>query len=188
MTATDVEITDNNLSQRLIPYEFLIVATGCTQPFPARVISTDKRDGCEELRGMQDQVANASSVAVVGGGAVGVEIAADIKSYFPDKRVVLVHSREQLLPRFGPRLHKHVLEALGKLGVEVKLGCRPRLEPKVEKVDEDVEQAIPNGPTILHFEDGNEDNFDLVVSDNTQDPFSYHMDDLTHVSWTDDKH
>lgn len=35
----------------------------------------------------------AKNIAVIGGGAVGVELATDIKSYYPEKSVTLVHSR-----------------------------------------------------------------------------------------------
>ncbi|KAB5578238.1 hypothetical protein GE09DRAFT_1089008 [Coniochaeta sp. 2T2.1] len=140
-----------------VEWEYLAVATGCSQPFPARLGTTEKEEGCEELRAFQDRVTAAGSVALVGGGAVGVEMAADIKSYFPEKRVVLVHSREQLLPRFGKRLHEHALKVLTELGAEVRLGERPT----VEKKDDNVVDAA--GQSTLRFKNGTEEGFHLVV-------------------------
>ncbi|KAK1762978.1 FAD/NAD(P)-binding domain-containing protein [Phialemonium atrogriseum] len=148
-------------SGRTLPYAYLVLATGAAQPFPARVRSTDKQGACAELRAMQARVAAAPSVAVVGAGAVGVEIATDVKAFYPAKRVVLVHSRDRLLPRFGPRLHAHVLAALGRMGVEVVLGERPV-----------VVGDGGDGPARLRFEDGREEEFGLVIPCTGQRPNS----------------
>lgn len=141
-----------------VPYAYLVIATGCSQPFPARVKPTDKAEGCAELRSFQQRVHAAKSVALVGGGAVGVEMAADIKSYFPEKKVTLVHSRAQLLPRFGKRLHDHASKALTDLGVELRLGERPTISSHDEN---DIDSS---GQSTLRFKDGHEEHFDLVVS------------------------
>lgn len=141
-----------------LPYEYLVVATGASQPFPARVRSADKAGACAELRALQDCIAATETVAVVGGGAVGVELAADVKSFYPEKRVVLAHSRGQLLPRFGGRLHAHALAALEKLGVEVILEERPDI------IGLDVEKGTGYGPATLRFGDGHEEAFGLAVS------------------------
>jgi NADH dehydrogenase FAD-containing subunit len=145
-------------SDEPLPYEYLVVATGVSQPFPARARSADKAGGCAELRALQEHITATESVAIIGGGAVGVELAADVKSYYPAKKVVLVHSREKLLPRFGGRLHAHVLPALEKLGVEVVLGERPDIGGMNKA------WAVSYGPASLRFQDGREEAFGLVVS------------------------
>lgn len=88
----------------------------------------------------------------MGGGAVGVQLASDIKSFYLDKKVSLIHSREQLLPNFGKRLHEYVVDKLGTLGVEVMLGERPALPGQ-----DNWESAE------LTFKDGRTELFDLVV-------------------------
>lgn len=50
---------------------------------------------------MQETIRQSQSVAVVGGGAVGVQLSSDIKDFYPDKDVTLIHSRERLLSHFG---------------------------------------------------------------------------------------
>ena len=137
-----------------LPYAYLVIATGSQQPFPAKVSGTEKAEGCAELRGMQEKVKSAHRIAVVGGGAVGVEIATDIKSSFPEKDVMLVHSRKQLLPSFGPRLHEHVMKVLETLQVDVLLGERPQVSG--EKPE--------GGNSTLTFSDGRTEVFDLIVS------------------------
>ncbi|RDB15801.1 Apoptosis-inducing factor 2 [Hypsizygus marmoreus] len=114
-------------SGETLEYEFLALTTGCTLPPPANVRATEKKDGCAELRAMQANIKGAKRVAVLGGGAVGVQLASDIKSFYPEKEVVLVHSHQQLLGRFGAKLHECALKALEELGVEVVLGKRPKV-------------------------------------------------------------
>ncbi|KAJ7621518.1 hypothetical protein DFH06DRAFT_1341145 [Mycena polygramma] len=48
-------------------------------------------DACAELRSVQDNIRDSQRIALVGGGAVGIQLASDIKSFYPDKEVTLVH-------------------------------------------------------------------------------------------------
>ncbi|KAI1347884.1 hypothetical protein F5Y01DRAFT_307198 [Xylaria sp. FL0043] len=115
-----------------IPYEFLVVATGAgaTDALPGRVDSDDKAGGITRLQDIQTRIKGANNLVVVGGGAAGVELATDAKSYYPDKSVVLVHSRDNVMHRFGPGLQKAAMEGLRGLGIEVITGDRLIREDK----------------------------------------------------------
>lgn len=91
-------------SGQRLPYSFLAIATGVHQPLPAKMVSVERDEACAELRQLRAKIEHAESIAIVGGGAVGVQLSADIKSAFPSKDVTLMHSRERLLNGFGPRL------------------------------------------------------------------------------------
>ncbi|KAK4496734.1 hypothetical protein PRZ48_012717 [Zasmidium cellare] len=151
-----------------ISYDFLVLATGCSQSPPAKLSSTERSSACEELQGYQQSIERSDRIAVVGGGAVGVELVADVKSYYPDKHVTLIHSRSQLLPRFGPRLHRHVLGSLEKLGVEVLLSERPEIRTFKS---EDGEKGS-RGAKSLVLKDGRVANFDVVIPCTGQTPHS----------------
>ncbi|KAJ3499262.1 hypothetical protein NLG97_g465 [Lecanicillium saksenae] len=73
---------------------------------------------------MQQRIAKADTVVVVGGGAAGVEVATDAKSFYPDKHIILVHSRAAVMHRFGKDLQTAALEGLKRLDVEVILEDR----------------------------------------------------------------
>jgi NADH dehydrogenase FAD-containing subunit len=154
------EVTDvteshvNTASGTSLPYEYLIVATGAAQPPPARLLSRNKQDGIQEFRGYQQRIGKADRVAVIGGGAVGIELVTEIREKYPDKEVTLIHSRQQLLPRFGPKLHDRVMGTLRKQNIEVLLGERP-LYPS------DAGQHVQE--TNLTLADGKERTWDLVV-------------------------
>lgn len=164
------EVTDitesriNTSSGMSLAYEYLILATGAAQPPPARLLAKDRPDAIEELRGFQQRISKADRVAVIGGGAVGVELVTEIRAKYPDKRITLIHSRHHLLPRFGVKLHEHVLETLRKQGIEVLL-CEKPAYPS------DAGQRVQE--TSLTFADGETRTWDLVVG---------HIQD--HVSWT----
>ena len=113
-------------TEETIPYEFLVIATGAgvQSGLPSRVNQTNKIDGIERLQATQQRIKLSQRLVIIGGGAAGVELAADVKDRYPLKSVTLVHSRSALMHRFGPRLQKAALEGLEKLDVEVILGQR----------------------------------------------------------------
>jgi thioredoxin reductase len=78
--------------------------------------------GIKRLKATQDRIREAEHLVVAGGGAAGVELATDAKSYYPNKSVTLVHSRQTLMNRFGPELQKSVMDTVEKLGIRVVLG------------------------------------------------------------------
>lgn len=123
ITETAVGLQD---SEESIPYDYLIIATGgtVTAGLPSRVNSTEKAEGVRLMQAMQERVAKAETVVVVGGGAAGVEVATDAKSLYPHKKIILVHPRPAVMHRFGKQLQDTCLEGLKKLDVEVILEDR----------------------------------------------------------------
>lgn len=74
------------------------------------------------------QIENSQRIAVIGGGPVGVEIAAEIATDFPGKEVIIVHSRDKLLgPQLTKDFHKRLDEILDDLKVTRVLSmCKER--------------------------------------------------------------
>ncbi|KFY14773.1 hypothetical protein V492_02420 [Pseudogymnoascus sp. VKM F-4246] len=162
---TAISLTENQVllaSGDKIDYSFVAIATGSSQPLPVQVLATERSDACRELQGVQETIRASQSIAIVGGGAVGVELASDIKDFYPDKDVTLVHSRGQLLSHFGKRLQDYTLKALQELKIRVMLNERPRM---------------PDGGSMarsatLTFSDGCEEKFDLIIGCTGQQPNS----------------
>lgn len=69
----------------------------------------------------QEEIKSADSILIVGGGPVGVELAAEIAVDFPEKKVTLVHEGYRLLEFMGPKGADKALEWLKSRRVEVKL-------------------------------------------------------------------
>ncbi|TVY44383.1 Fe-regulated protein [Lachnellula occidentalis] len=72
-------------SGRKIPFAYLAIATGVTQSPPTKLWAREKAEACAELRALQAKILDARRIAVVGAGAVGVQMAGDIKSFYPEK-------------------------------------------------------------------------------------------------------
>ncbi|KAE8419864.1 hypothetical protein BDV36DRAFT_250527 [Aspergillus pseudocaelatus] len=105
-------------------FDYLVLATGASGALPSRVPAGTKQEGIDQLLAEQEKLRVATNVVIVGGGAAGIELVADAKSLYPEKNVTLVHSRKELLARFGPRLGEKALQALEELGVRTIMGER----------------------------------------------------------------
>ncbi|RAH73225.1 putative pyridine nucleotide-disulfide oxidoreductase AMID-like [Aspergillus aculeatinus CBS 121060] len=79
-------------------YDFLIAASGLRRAFPTVPQSLERREFLEETRKNVEAIQNAKEgVVVIGGGAVGAEMAAELKDLYPNQKITLIHSREHLL-------------------------------------------------------------------------------------------
>lgn len=86
--------------------------------------SEEKLPSVQYFKKYQKQVLAASSVVIVGGGAVGVQMATDLKELYPAKKVTVVQSRDRLMPKFHPQFHDLIMQRFAELGVEVITGNR----------------------------------------------------------------
>jgi apoptosis-inducing factor 2 len=93
--------------------------------------STEKRPGVIYLQDHAQKVMQSSKIVVIGGGAVGVQMATDIKQLYPEKSVTLVHSRSTLMHKFHSELNEIILARCAELGIATRLGSRVKL-PAVE--------------------------------------------------------
>lgn len=94
-----------------IPYQYLVYALGGSLPPPIDLSKGDgtKETGLKRLRAERDKIESLGKggrVLVIGGGALGIQFATDVKEVWgDDRKVIMLHSRERLLPRFGERMH-----------------------------------------------------------------------------------
>jgi NADH dehydrogenase FAD-containing subunit len=98
------EWCDRNGKTQQQAYDYLVMATGLKRHWPAVPKSGSfeeyQRDGkafIEQITGSDPTKLEGRKVVVIGAGAVGVEFAAEIKSYYPQIAVTLVHSRSEVL-------------------------------------------------------------------------------------------
>ncbi|KAK6070595.1 hypothetical protein SCUP234_10073 [Seiridium cupressi] len=95
-TATLRESAD--LHERTETYDFFIGATGLRRAWPVVPQALTRKTYLIEAGRHIDAVTSSSDpVLVVGGGAVGIEMAAELKTVQPNIKVTLAHSREKLL-------------------------------------------------------------------------------------------
>ncbi|KAK8251051.1 hypothetical protein HDK77DRAFT_507518 [Phyllosticta capitalensis] len=96
VTFSDIESDGKDVT---LEYDFLILASGLTRQWPtipkAQSFDDYVKDASKHISRIRH--AKCGTVAVIGGGAVGIEFASEIKSFHPHNRVVLIHSRDKLL-------------------------------------------------------------------------------------------
>lgn len=123
--------------QKWLQADFIVYALGSelSDPINAWASQTagspspyngSKSQGIQFLQRAQGRIQSAKSILVVGGGALGVQLAGDIAERYPEKEVTLTHSRN-LLPRFDPWMHEQASQHLERLGVKLILGSRADL-------------------------------------------------------------
>ncbi|KAJ1553995.1 hypothetical protein HK405_006303 [Cladochytrium tenue] len=174
-----VELADGTV----IPFDYAVVATGTWNPPPGKARSLTRADGAREAAELYAALGRARSVAVVGGGQVGVELAAELSSKRPDLHVTLVHRSGELLSRmagsssaFRARVRTELEKlpnlqlALGRtvaggaLGVGAAADDGVRLTPqtlRLRTADGGAEEEVQADVTFLTT--GNRPNSDFVV-------------------------
>ncbi len=103
--------------------DILVIATGSTYAQPFKASSDSISDFRAALLEAHTRLKMARSVAIVGAGAVGVELAGEIAVGMPGKRIDLVSSTATLFPNFAPALGRRLLAELSALKVSVHLGA-----------------------------------------------------------------
>jgi NADH dehydrogenase FAD-containing subunit len=89
----------------------------------------DKPPSVRYLQAYQSGIRSANSVVIIGGGAVGVQMACDLKELYPEKQVTLVHSREHLMPVYHEGLSNLIKARFVELGVNLVTGSRVVVPP-----------------------------------------------------------
>ncbi|KAJ3540479.1 hypothetical protein NM208_g5045 [Fusarium decemcellulare] len=107
-----------------VPFDYAVVATGTRLPAPGTMQDDEKPLSVDYFRSYQQRVKNADSIVLVGGGAVGVQMAADLKQVYPEKKVTLVHSRDRLMPLYHEDMDATIRARFEELGVELITGTR----------------------------------------------------------------
>lgn len=110
-----------------IPYAYLVIATGTKLSPPSSMPGSEKLDGVAYLKKHVAMVEKANNIVIIGGGAVGVQTACDIKELYSEKEVTLVHSRQNVMNKFHHGFNDIIMERFRELGVDTQLGSRVKL-------------------------------------------------------------
>lgn len=111
-----------------VRFDYLVLATGSTYISPVNQPkdSLKRSDTEAKLLEVSQEIAKASKILVVGGGAVGCEVAGEIKSKYPKKTVTLLDAKSQLVSGSNVRekFRTKLKSSMEKLDIELVLGER----------------------------------------------------------------
>ncbi|KAJ5482529.1 hypothetical protein N7475_001341, partial [Penicillium sp. IBT 31633x] len=120
------QATDFGGASKEMPYDYLIVTTGLDRSWPITPVCPTKHEYMAHTDKYARELQEVhGDIIIVGGGAVGVEMAAEIAVTYPWKKVILVHSRPELLSSEPlPSEYKNRVQELLSTNVELYLGKR----------------------------------------------------------------
>lgn len=107
------------LDDRTVPYDYLVLNSGSTYNPPFKETKLIGSARGSTLRESSYGIRKAKTVLIIGGGLVGIELAAEIAVHYPKKEVILVHSQATLINRFPKKAIKYVTDFLKSKGVTI---------------------------------------------------------------------
>ncbi|PCG89915.1 Dimeric alpha-beta barrel [Penicillium occitanis (nom. inval.)] len=131
-----------------IPYDYFVAASGLRRTKPSAPVALTRKEYLEDaLEHIRLAEGAKEGVVVIGAGAVGIEIAAELKMLHPRLKVTLVHSRQRILSSedLSDEFKDLALNLVHEAGVETILGAR-------------VKETIENS-------DSNSTTYEVVLSD-----------------------
>ncbi len=124
MTDSSIDVVSAD-GDRTVPFDYAVIASGSRYFDPLiKATSPTEAGRSAEIRLANELYRAARTVVIVGGGAVGVETAAELRETIPHLRVILVHSGEKLLEDAPDKLGGWAMRYLVEHGVEFVMGDR----------------------------------------------------------------
>lgn len=144
-----------------ISFTKLVIAVGGSSPFPGKIISRNekcsKEDGCKIYSDFFKQIEVSKDVLIVGGGAVGIEMAGEIRNEFSQKNITVINSRSYVVTnRCSEEFQTKVNQALSDRKIKLIL------EDKVINMDE-LKLNTCEKSQIAKTEKGLELEVDLII-------------------------
>ncbi|CAO3637012.1 unnamed protein product [Mucor fragilis] len=80
-----------------ITFDYLILATGTHYPSPAKASALTFEATHANLKSLRADIKSANSVVIVGGGPVGIELAGEIREVYANKKITIVHDKDNFM-------------------------------------------------------------------------------------------
>ena len=113
--------------------DYLVLATGSSYPFPAKLEDPDIDSTRSRVRASHEALVAADRALIVGAGPAGLELAGEIKAFFPDKQVTIADVSPDILSGpYDQEIRDELRRQLDALGIEVRLGAALNELPTAE--------------------------------------------------------
>lgn len=162
-----------------IPVTIGVIATGSEYAQPMRPSSIKLDEAVATLRTMQQDIAKAKAVVVVGGGPVGVEFTGEVMSQHPDKKVTLIQQADRLVPGWRQPLHDKLVAQLTAKKVDVRLNTRVEVRSEMIQssnrlLEQPISLTLSDGAQLetdfLFISTGGQPNVSAVPEGALEDP------------------
>lgn len=108
-----------------VPFDYLVLATGSNYDGDlVKPLAGEAEGRMQHFQSVRDRLADAKRILIVGGGAVGVELAGEIVETFPEKQITLVEAGQHILPLTSEKPRRWAAAFLESHGVRLLTGQR----------------------------------------------------------------
>ncbi|EMG48227.1 hypothetical protein G210_1224 [Candida maltosa Xu316] len=129
------------MDKGIIEFDYVVLCSGRDRNWPTTPISHCLSDYLDEMKKAKSQIEDASTITVIGAGAVGIEIAGDIKTKYPAKTVNLIHPHESFPPEpLSIEFKNTIQESIETAGINIYLNTR-------------IKHQLPNSTDLLTTSD-----------------------------------
>jgi apoptosis-inducing factor 2 len=113
-----------------IDADYIVLATGSTYPFPAKLEEDDSASARARIAEARAALTDSGRVLLFGAGPVGLELAGEIRAAWPQKEIVVLDPAEDVLSGgYTAELRAELRRQLRAMGVELRLGTAPAVQP-----------------------------------------------------------
>ncbi|CAH2350982.1 apoptosis-inducing factor 1 [[Candida] railenensis] len=137
-------------SGKELKYDYLIIASGSHAESPAFKLHGDYLESKKAIKEVNKSIQDSGSIAILGGGATGVETASEIAYSFPKKKVTLFTGAEGPLSAIGKSIPAS--KKLEKLGIKI---VNKKRFSSIDSTD--------TGASVITFADGSSETFDFYL-------------------------
>ena len=113
--------TTSGIASRVVPFDYLVLSTGTRYQSDIKTEGASIAHRKRSFEIERERMKDCSSFALIGAGLVGTELATDLKSYFPDKKVTVYTKAGGWLPRIQGA-HEMVDAEVKAQGVDLVVG------------------------------------------------------------------
>lgn len=125
MKVHNIPDADTSFAAHTVLYDYLVLATGSSSSSPAFKSNGSSEQTITEIKNLAQQIKEASSVCIVGAGAVGVELAGELGFKYGDTKKITLYSGVGGTKEYGKlRSSKSAVTKLNALGVQTVLNVR----------------------------------------------------------------
>ncbi len=116
-----IEITKDKVmtKTRSFDFDYLIIASGSNYNHPIKEENVVLATRASHLIEAHKKLEHAKTILIIGGGLVGVELAAEIITKYPEKKITIVNGGDNLISRNHPKSIRYAERLLKKKGVNI---------------------------------------------------------------------
>jgi NADH dehydrogenase FAD-containing subunit len=102
-----------------IPFDYCVIASGSSYDTLIKDVNVIAVNRAKKLREYHKKLHEAKKVVIIGGGLVGVELAAEIATHYKDKEITILEQKERIMTRQSESASRYAQAFLEKNNVVI---------------------------------------------------------------------